>query len=1151
MIDITEKKVPHLFRNKYLRNAGSGSVNKSPQLPGTNTPGASIDIVKTDSATVPTDSNVLSSLRALLEIRSRIIASTDDETALSEDNTLSSLHTVAEIDAAIKSALKDIEALYLSKTKADTAAEAIIFLKGLFVGDNLAHIDANGDAEVKNLVARMKAKVATLEVTGAASVESLTASDKVTTLNLLVQELASIHDLDVSHVATMFRTIIKDYVSSETFIPGLTGEGFKISKALNGDWNLEIDNVVIRKVMTIFELVVSKLRSVNGGLVVSSANGRIKSVGETTGEPTYYVLGIEGDMQFVADDLVRCQVFTSGQVKFYWVPVASVTADSILVLKSEFTVGVFPVQGDDLIQMGNLTNKSRQGVLYLTASEDGKPRFSVLDGVNSTSTVGKSKVILGCLDGITDTDFPADFQPSGYGLYAMNVFLKGVFILRNGKSVEDEVNAAKDAAQDAKDKADAVTRLFQEFTVAGGLFESKITEVKTYADGKADTAKQEAINDAANKYPTRTEVTSSINQKADEINLSVTEKISNVQTQITANSAAIEVNRQGIALKASQTTVDGLGNRLSTAESTLKVQAGQISAQVSSINSLTGRMSSAEAKITDSEIRLTVVSQQATNTAIEYANLSAKLAGAKMLYRDPTFKEGNNGISVYNNNGNGTTTITRMGVMADNPTDSGYQILITSTGYSQTPGRGGFHFGNQVHIYGEYICKFIAWIPIGSNVCFATNSIGDGGYQKWLTPTAGQGKWTEYVSYVRGGSANTSSTNFYYIDSGAETLNWWLCYATVFECSSSEDTPTRDEIKSGIGITTGGITVFGKTISLIGAVTFDSLSGDAKNKINDAQNAANAANGAAGTAQNTANDAVNKANAAQGTANTGVANANAAQGTANDAWNRANNAQSSANGVDSALTALRNSLGGLAYDNAVNIAKLDSTIIEGGYFKTNLINARAIVTGSLIVEQIAAGSITADKIKVDDLEVTKLKGATGSFKKLTCVSNSNKEVGAIEFGNDGKMWFSGDMYHQGYNNTESRLHRFYASDLWCRGEFGHYRMTKLDYSSSSSSDVFFHIYDYGVDTTYHKYAKAGQPIDCIILNGSANYVAYVCDSSPNKMVAIVNASGANKRIKLNNSGATETVLAYSFKAVVTGQSYYFNGFYINNLLVMR
>lgn len=341
-------------------------------------------------------------------------------------------------------------ATHLRKDMPDTAKETVTFSKGLIVGDTAASIDENGNVEVGSVTARTKVKAATLEVTGSANVGTLHSEGNISTgadiwakgdthtLNLLVQALAKTYDLNVEHVATLFQTIVKDYISSERFIPGLMGEGMKLYKAINGDWNLEIDNAVVRKAMTIFELIISKVRAVNGGLVISSANGRVKSVSETSGDPAYYVLGIEGDMMFVTDDLVRCQVYTSGHVKYYWVPVASVNDDSILVLKSVFPNGTIPAVGDDLIQMGNLTNPNRQGILYLTASEDGKPRISVLDGVNSTSLAGKNKVILGCLDGMTDTDFPADFQPSGYGLYAMNCFLKGIFILRNGKSIEQE-----------------------------------------------------------------------------------------------------------------------------------------------------------------------------------------------------------------------------------------------------------------------------------------------------------------------------------------------------------------------------------------------------------------------------------------------------------------------------------------------------------------------------------------------------------------------------------------------------------------------------------------------------------------------------------------------------------------------------------------
>lgn len=451
MVDIKTTSIPAKPRSKnypagavITRTTGGVTVN------GGGGGGASIDIVKATDTKSFTDSNVLSSLRTLLEIRSRIIAKSDTATEFTDDNTLSSKRTLKEIDAAIKEALKKIDDLYLSKVKADIAKEPITFLKGLFVGDGLTFINESGDTELQSLVARMKVKAATLEVTGSANVGTLHSEGNISTgadiwakgdthtLNLLVQALAKTYDLNVEHVATLFQTIVKDYISSERFIPGLMGEGMKLYKAINGDWNLEIDNAVVRKAMTIFELIISKVRAVNGGLVISSANGRVKSVSETSGDPAYYVLGIEGDMMFVTDDLVRCQVYTSGHVKYYWVPVASVNDDSILILKSVFPNGTVPAVGDDLVQMGNLTNPNRQGILYLTASEDGKPRISVLDGVNSTSLAGKNKVILGCLDGMTDTDFPADFQPSGYGLYAMNCFLKGIFILRNGKSIEQE-----------------------------------------------------------------------------------------------------------------------------------------------------------------------------------------------------------------------------------------------------------------------------------------------------------------------------------------------------------------------------------------------------------------------------------------------------------------------------------------------------------------------------------------------------------------------------------------------------------------------------------------------------------------------------------------------------------------------------------------
>ena len=306
--------------------------------------------------------------------------------------------------------------------------------KNVLASESVAgeNITASNTASGKNVTAKET-------VSG----KNVTASQKVTTLNLLVQSLANVYDLNVSHVATLFQTVVKDYISSELYTPGLTGSGMKLYKAVSGDWNLELDNLTVRKAMTIFELIISKIRAVNGGLVISPANGKVKSVLLTN---DIYRLEVEGDQMFVADDLVRCQTFVKTGTKYYWVRITSVSGQYIFINKTEFTSSV-PAIGDDLVQFGNKTNVARQGVLYLTASEDGKPRFSVLNGVNSTDLTGKTKVILGCLDGITDTDFSADFQPSGYGLYSENVFLKGIFVLKSGKKIEEFINDGIAAVQ--------------------------------------------------------------------------------------------------------------------------------------------------------------------------------------------------------------------------------------------------------------------------------------------------------------------------------------------------------------------------------------------------------------------------------------------------------------------------------------------------------------------------------------------------------------------------------------------------------------------------------------------------------------------------------------------------------------------------------
>lgn len=111
----------------------------------------------------------------------------------------------------------------------------------------------------------------------------------------------------------------------------------------------------------------------------------------------------------------------------------------------------------------------------------------------------------------------------------------------------------------------------------------------------------------------------------------------------------------------------------------------------------------------------------------------------------------------------------------------------------------------------------------------------------------------EYI-YVRGGSKyyfeiEGATDVGVYLKTGSYTNNGQTVAPQTKVTFPQREQPTREEIKAGIGVTAGGVTVFGKTISLNGVVTFASLASDAQGKINTAQSTATAAQNTANTAR--------------------------------------------------------------------------------------------------------------------------------------------------------------------------------------------------------------------------------------------------------------------------------------------------------------
>lgn len=256
--------------------------------------------------------------------------------------------------------------------------------------------------------------------------------------------------IDSQGYAELLSVIVRGLISSANYKSGFDGEGYRLWNDENGLSNLEIDKLTVRQIMTVFELIIDRIRAVGGQIVVSAANGKIKTV-EDTGEA--YKITFEGENYFQAHDLMRCQVFKDNEIRGYWVEVAASYSDYVVVAKSEFsgtiTIGdkkliiTEPKEGDEVVLMGNTTNSKRQNLISISATEDGEPRIDVLDRVKAKNFNGALRARLGNLDGITDTRFPLDAQPHGNGLYADNVYLRGSFLLSTGEDVRTKFDVVE------------------------------------------------------------------------------------------------------------------------------------------------------------------------------------------------------------------------------------------------------------------------------------------------------------------------------------------------------------------------------------------------------------------------------------------------------------------------------------------------------------------------------------------------------------------------------------------------------------------------------------------------------------------------------------------------------------------------------------
>ena len=185
----------------------------------------------------------------------------------------------------------------------------------------------------------------------------------------------------------------------------------------------------------------------------------------------------------------------------------------------------------------------------------------------------------------------------------------------------------------------------------------------------------------------------------------------------------------------------------------------------------------------------------------------------KMLYKDPEFKLGWNGVNKYSNSAadvKAKLVVERIAKPSDAPTQSGYCLKVTCKA-AQTPGYGGVYQSITSRANAVFVQKIIAKIPVGYKINTASNSMGTGYTDTWLTPTEGTGKYTTYLRKVVCGATGTFSAGGHVYITGnpapseSVPLEWYIASMTCFDQTSDGyadiEIVTKDSFAVQLGFT--------------------------------------------------------------------------------------------------------------------------------------------------------------------------------------------------------------------------------------------------------------------------------------------------------------------------------------------------------------
>ena len=191
-----------------------------------------------------------------------------------------------------------------------------------------------------------------------------------------------------------------------TFMKGITfgksvrGEsGISIYQDDEGNWHLDAEYLHVHRKLTAEEVEIMKTSQIKGKVVNSAGGFVVSKIERIVGAWRCYFRQEDADGRRIynsmrVDDLALCETFNlidaGGQLSnHYWhrhvIAVGTDYVDIADNTKAEdYASGSdVPQVGDEVVQLGHLTDEARQSAIIQSAAGEGSPYFKIIKGINS------------------------------------------------------------------------------------------------------------------------------------------------------------------------------------------------------------------------------------------------------------------------------------------------------------------------------------------------------------------------------------------------------------------------------------------------------------------------------------------------------------------------------------------------------------------------------------------------------------------------------------------------------------------------------------------------------------------------------------------------------------------------------------------------